>query len=148
MSTPMEDLAREAVACPRWRWMPGMIAVERDNTMSGIVVNVRGDRLDVACMLRVEAGESAWHAEDCLPDLSAPATFGCLESLVRGLFEDPFVHLIRFHVSVPDGNGGQQLALWWCLVNYRCEPIMLDGDRAVAGPSRAAALVAVLKRMP
>lgn len=82
----MSDLASRAVACPRWRWMPGMVVIERDDTMRGRVSKVRRnrDRLDVFTVTgSLEARDDAWHVEDATPDLSDPATIGCLVALVR-----------------------------------------------------------------
>ena len=55
MSSDHEALSSRAIACPGWRWMPGM-------------------------------------PEGELPDLSDPATLGCLLALVREAWDDPQVH--------------------------------------------------------
>jgi len=69
----LEQLARRVIACKRWRWMPGMR-----------VVTEMGDAF------RVEDvdfcyGELNWPKPHALllPDLTDPATLGCLLALVR-----------------------------------------------------------------
>ena len=58
--------------------------IERDNTMSGIVLWVRGERLDVYTAIgSLERRDDAWHVEDATPDLYDAATKGCLLALVR-----------------------------------------------------------------
>lgn len=57
---------------PVW---PGAHVRERDDTAAGIVLNVRGDRLDVWVNgFHVEADDGAWHASDCVLDLEHPET--------------------------------------------------------------------------
>ena len=64
-SSPRFDgLARRAVACAGWRWLPGM-------------VDEYGDRATI-----VEPDGSI------LPDLTDPATLGCLLALVREAWGD------------------------------------------------------------
>ena len=62
MTPDQIDLARRLVACPRWRWLPGMCFVD-----------------DTGSIWRVQ---TLWHAahvhSDRLPDLTDPATAGCL----------------------------------------------------------------------
>jgi len=67
-----KDLARRAVACPGWRWMPGMLLVSAAKDMRPMRL-VEGGR----AFLDLIPSE-AW-----LPDLDDPATLGCLLALVR-----------------------------------------------------------------
>ena len=66
------DLARRLVACPRWRWVPGM-GVRR---WSG--------HGKVSAVARVSASfrETPWLSEGWLPDLTDPATAGCLLAML------------------------------------------------------------------
>jgi hypothetical protein len=68
-------IAREVVACGRWRWLPGML------TLSGLrVVSVDDDGYAIG----VRGYESAREVElDDLPDLRDPATLGCVLALAR-----------------------------------------------------------------
>lgn len=75
-----KELAKRAVACRHWRWMPGMLAFDTD--------------------LRLDEMTSDWEAES--PDLTDPATLGCLLALVREAWGD-----IRLGVSYSPNNG------WW-----------------------------------
>lgn len=74
------DLARRAVACPVWRWMPGMRDVD-----GGIVVFVDGSWLVTTVYIDDRDGWSTGSriARHALPDLDDPATLGCLLALVR-----------------------------------------------------------------
>ena len=72
----IEELARRAVACKRWRWMPGMLSDK------GLRVYRRDDDGYV-----VGYYENLSYIAECVsgstPDLSDPATLGCLLALVR-----------------------------------------------------------------
>jgi hypothetical protein len=61
-------LARRAVACKGWRWMPGMKVIDSVRMTEG--------------MLKFT------HHSD-LPDLTDPATLGCLLALVREARGEP-----------------------------------------------------------
>jgi len=64
-------LARRAVACRGWRWMRGM-------------GNDRGQTIDCVDLIAGKAYCGEWDADmTALPDLTDPATLGCLLALVR-----------------------------------------------------------------
>lgn len=73
-------LARRAVACKGWKWMPGMLAVEW--TAPGM--SLTGGR-----PVRVDDG---WHEVGVyVPDITDAATLGCLLALVRVAYGAPLV---------------------------------------------------------
>jgi len=125
------DLARRVVACLRWRWMDGMRALD-------------GDR---KCGFRLtENSGLPGHPDPVVddswtPDLSDPATLGCLLALVREAWGAPraLVRLsadgVRFHIFDVDRVGGINEGNWrgWLSEDY---------------PSEAAALIAALEAAP
>ena len=113
MTDEMIALARRAVACEGWRWMPGMFAwaathpivQQRGGAKELPVRFVAGldtSYVEVADPKVIEAhngnvlfssGHAAasgyYEAKNILPDLSDPATLGCLLALVRAARGDP-----------------------------------------------------------
>jgi len=92
MTNDLETLARRAVACPRWRWMPGM------RTSEGWRV-IRGGK-ESRCWAYDENPANWEVAENriedgTIPDLSDPATLGCLLALVREAHADPQAHVVK-----------------------------------------------------
>lgn len=65
-----KELAKRAVTCKHWRWMPGMLTIN-------------GTRIQRTPNVEITA---AW------PDLDDPATLGCLLALVREARSEPWYH--------------------------------------------------------
>jgi hypothetical protein len=104
----MTELAQRAVACRHWRWMPGMREARTGE--------------------RYEDGDGPWIVNKW-PDLTDPATVGCLLALVREAWPGTFV--------MPyDKEPG-----WWVA-------IMPAGPWPDPGPTEPEALVAALEAAP
>lgn len=135
MTSPQEALAHRAVACPGWRWMPGM-AVTFDGVLGRIRNGANGSNF-----LAVDASQHRWisigaavtkqaESPPDLPDLSDPATLGCLLALVREAWGQ------RISV-VPLAQGAQ----WHALKERNAGGGLVAGS----GSTEAAALVAALE---
>jgi hypothetical protein len=80
MESDKIELAERAVACRGWRWMPGMRTI---NGRRLAVVFGASRTAAVLCDLRDDANSDTEELQGELPDLSDPATIGCLLALVR-----------------------------------------------------------------
>lgn len=125
MTPDLEALARRAIACKGWRWMAGMRLLDGD-----LVIAVSGDGLPIAASPAVLFGVPPTARKDALPDLSDPATLGCLLALVREAHGSPLLRVEGF----PDG---------WRAVRTDRAPYVVG-----LGHSEAAALVAALEAAP
>ena len=80
-----DDLARRAVACRHWRWLPGMLAIDSCSEEHPARV------IDAHRSVAYEDNDGAIHEGDVsrsdVPDLTDPATLGCLLALVREAWE-------------------------------------------------------------
>ena len=123
-----EDLARRAVACPGFRWMPGMRTKVPDafDGMVGPWLRVLEDGVDYGPYGAPEGG---------LPDLDDPATLGCLLALVREAHDSPT------YSSAHDYMGGG-----WIAFNPTVFTAFAEGP--VIYPTEAEALVAALEAAP
>ena len=120
MTDEQTVLSRRAVACPKWRLVPGMLTHEGRRVMQ-----VWPDDLGIHWSHLLD--NRVVRDADALPDLTDAATVGCLLALVRAAWGDPFL------CPAADRETG-----WW-----------LDGYAAVdylqSYRSEAEALVAALE---
>ena len=121
MSTELETLGRRAVACPKWRWMPGM------KTLCGVRVTDGSEDWLAGHLPGPTTKGGGWidtKSEGYLPDLSDAATVGCLLVLVRIVFRRP--NLICYSLPIR--------SLWY---------IDFDNSRCTASTEAAALVIAL-----
>lgn len=112
------ELVRRALACKHWRWMPGMRTVRDD-----------GHGFHIGCTVAASKVKPEW-----LPDLTDPATLGCLLALVREICGDSEMHLTL-------GGAG-----WvWLSGESRVANVVLD---IPAGKTEAEAITLALETAP
>ena len=125
------DLARRAVGCGHWRWMPGMLALDSCN--EEYPARVIDERRSVV----YEDSDGAVHeglvSRSDVPDLADPATLGALLALVRVAWGDPHLH------------AGRRIAGWgvWTSQSTPLYPVCV-----AKGDTEAEALVAALEAAP
>ena len=118
------ELARRAVACDGWRW-------GRMLTTCGLIVYAHGGYTGYPIGVRL--GDTRVRPEcrciphDALPDLTDPATLGCVLALVRQAWGMPRL------VAMPQPDGGWTV---WGLTSV------------ASGDTEAAALVTALEAAP
>ena len=84
-----EDLARRAVACRHWRWLPGMLGL---SAKAGLW---RVEQADLTALFGAGAGPASIHEVGVwLPDLSDPCTLGGLLALVREAWGCPHLSVV------------------------------------------------------
>lgn len=126
----LEELGRRAVACKHWRWMPGML----------LLPHVDGCECceDRNFPRRAARLPAVFTTDIDLPDLSDPATLGCLLHLVRKAWSDADLsadRVSRAHDKLPD--------VWQVYVFHE------SGVKDVlSGRSEIEALVAALEAAP
>lgn len=136
MTPELEALGRRAVACPGWKWMPGMLA----NDGTRLLHEVRNGWI----VYDDDDQESGYldgvGLERRVPEFSDPATLGCLLALVREAWKAP-----RLQVS-PLLEHGLEFVVYPNMDGHAGYPREIFGGRS-AHPE-AAALVVALERAP
>ena len=122
MTDNLIKLGQRAVACKGWRWMRGM------NTTTGDTFIAFSDCDEAYWLAHPDDPCEVEPIAGLLPDLTDPATLGCLLALVRAVYPDAY--------TVPQFGGGWEVA----------SPF--DADVVGDGLSEAEALVAALEGAP
>jgi len=142
-----DDLARRAVNCKGWRWLPGMLI----KTVGGPTDRIAGiDSTYIHAWAESQQTENPrgmWIRyrldrmnKHGVPDLSDPATVGALLALVREVAQEPGLHVRCLLPYAPDMSGKTPPP--WALYSGR-------GARwSDRYETEAAALVAALEAAP
>lgn len=134
----MTELARRAVACKGWRWLPGMRAIGGCVVATGCPLWL----VDGVPRMPEDGKYYMWlrrttEHPDVLPDLDDPATLGCLLHLVRESWGDDTLTLVATRAA--DRSRGWMLEAW--------DPIS-PADAIGPFPTEAEVLVEALKAAP
>jgi hypothetical protein len=81
MTNEIEDLARRAVACKAWEWLPGMLTTDGDR-----IVSTEGTIASAGLDIDGCVGPSGWDGRE-VPDFTDPATLGCAVKMAVGLLD-------------------------------------------------------------
>ncbi len=135
MPSETEALGRRAMACPKWRWLPGMVA--------------QGTHRESNCLswVRVEAfhnsktcGAQAEQLQNPYPNLYDYATIGCLLRLVREAWDDEWLACL--------GSYKREDGVWTVYGGKPHGRRFLVRVAGEAYPSEAEALIAALEAAP
>jgi hypothetical protein len=114
------ELAKRAVACKHWKWMPGMLTTDDFR-----ITAINPDGLPHGEYSQV--GPLLWKINaEHMPDLDDPATLGCLLALVRWAWNDQRIN------TLPTTDVG------WAVADG-------DDDWICTGTTEAEALVGALE---
>jgi hypothetical protein len=134
----LHDLARHLVTLPRWRWLPRMVDQHgrtvidvNDGRNAGVPVEWSHPTICRIVEMYEHPNDARAEWADAIPDLTDPATLGCLLALVREAYTAPHAHT-RYSRSY-----GQ----WEVMLRHNL-------CRDLCGPTEAAALVAALEAAP
>jgi hypothetical protein len=122
----LEELAKRLVKCKHFQWMDGMLAI-----------SFQGDR---RWHWRQNEQDDHLPESDSFPDLTDPATLGCLLHLVREAWGEPWVGF----AAEPDDEGVDR----WYPFSSRWHGNQFFDDDAPAYRTEAEALVAALDAAP
>lgn len=158
MTPDQIDLARRAVACKGWRWMAGMTAIplshererwllcwcEEDGSEAGGYQTTGGKWWGIATSDLPMVLREGW-----VPDLTDPATLGCLLALVREAWGDPRIHSapgLYAHDAAPEYR--YQIAHWHVYSPGPYNALTEPPKCSVTALTEAGALVKALEAAP
>ena len=121
-------LARRAVACRGWRWMPGMLTGDGFRCVWSDEIS-REWASPTWCENGMSWKNTRTGSKD-LPDLTDPATLGCLLALVRVAY------------------GDHRLACVPWRLNWAVDRVWMRNGHLSEGATEAEALVAALEAAP
>lgn len=155
MNHGLEELGRRAVACPAWRWMPG-VADTRGGRVVERLMFAGGVKLDNPSIRYAGPnGGASWHGERFFathgpsgfmaltPDFADRATIGCLEGLVIEAWDAPLMYVepcggafepIRYEVRN--------------LLGRIADGYPVQAFVGISAPTKVEALVLALERAP
>ena len=126
----LEDLGRRAVACKHWRWMRGMLTHRGSRVFETTKDQLGAEHVFI---MKRDGFSSYLFPEDRhVPDLSDPATLGCLLALVREAWND--------HSLCANDAGPYDLMFWHVYTD--------DRNISEGCQTEAEALVAALEAAP
>ena len=135
MTEAQTALARRAVACKRWRWLPGMMRLRA--TSPSRRDHLKGEG-------RVTDGGDTWNYEDwpVIPNVTDAATVGCLLALVREAWGLVAVSTLPdYDYDDEEARQGPNVTGWRAVETVRWTMV---GE----GATEAEALVAALEGAP
>ena len=133
--------AKRAIACKGWKWTRGMLVGNGWSVLwlydnGDICVGYAGDDRPPRRMKPAECVGPLWH-----PELSDPATLGCLLRLVREAWGDSTLALLPVDESIP--------TRWaWCEDGLRAPAMLAKAYNDYGWESEALAMVLLLEEAP
>lgn len=159
MIDQMQELARLAVACRHWRWIPGMLVMSDPDRVPRVIgspvwsselrarvtseVIGRWYGVGEYCVDYPDSEHETMSGDDLpgtLPDLTDPATIGCLLALVREAWNDPGIACVTS--SYIDGRYNRRV------VGGHHHGSTFQSLSQITHSTEAEALVAALKAAP
>jgi hypothetical protein len=106
MTTALTAAAKRLITLPGFRWMPGMVDTEGRRFVGDTET---AEPLSIFVEWLVDVARGGERAPYALPDLTDPATLGCVLAMVREAYGDPGVGAV-LSTSLAEGE-----PTWWLI---------------------------------